>query len=253
MKARPDPDQLLQWVVREGVRPSQIGARLGVSRATGYEWLRRYAIRPDGPIVAQDELLTSWRAGPESAERVADETGLPAEAVAERLITAGVIASSRPYVLVGTLADPLLEEQLRQWHVDEGRAAAQIAAMTGTTVRQVRYRLSQYGLTRRRGDPPHATPLSPADAPPADAPPADAPPAEAPPAEAPPAEAPLADRLRNTHEHSRAATATTAETLSMLSETVRRLRATAREARRTVQQTAAHRSEAGAGARPPLS
>jgi hypothetical protein len=216
MKTRPDPDQLLQWVVHDGVPPSQIGARLGVSRATGYEWLRRYAIRPDSPAVGQDELLATWRAGPESAERVADETGLPAEAVAERLITAGAITSTRPYVLVGALADPLPGDQLRQWHVDEGRTAAQIATMTGTTVRQVRYRLGQYGLTKRRADPHGRTP--------------------------PPADTSLADRLRDTLEAREAAAATTADTLSMLTETVRRLRVTTQEARQAVQQAALERS-----------
>jgi hypothetical protein len=226
MKTRPDPDQLLQWVVREGVPPSQIGARLGLSRATGYEWLRRYAIRADGPAVSQEQLLAGWRAGTESAERVAAETGLPAEAVAERLITAGALASSRPYVLVGASGDPLPEERLRQWHLDEGRTAAQIAAMTGTTVRQVRYRLTQYGLTKpRTGSPPPPVRLN----------------------------STLMGRLLATHEHARAATAATADTLGTLNETVRQLRATTLEARRAVQRTAPCGSSTAGADRHPLS
>ena len=224
MKTRPDPDQLLHWV-RDGVPPSQIGARLGLSRATGYEWLRRYAIRADGPAVTQDQLLAGWRAAAESAERVAAATGLPADAVAERLITAGVLASSRPYVLVGASGDPLPEELLRQWHLDEGRTAAQIAAMTGSTVRQVRYRLSQYGLTKPRTGSP-----------------------------APPArfDTTLMGRLHATREHARAATAATADTLGTLSETVRQLRATTLEARRAVQRAAPCGSPtAGTERRPP--
>jgi len=39
---RPDPDLLQQWVIKDGVRPAQVGPKLGLSRAAGYSWLRRY-------------------------------------------------------------------------------------------------------------------------------------------------------------------------------------------------------------------
>ncbi|MET0416262.1 MAG: hypothetical protein ABW022_09600 [Actinoplanes sp.] len=205
-----------QWVIRDGVAPSQIGARLGLSRATGYEWLRRYAIRSDRPVITQQDLLTRWRSGPESAERVADETGLPADAVAERLITARVMTSSRPYVLVGTSQDPLPEDQLRVWHLDQSLTAGQIAALTGTTVRQVRYRLSQYGLSRRRGTP--APPPAPSKSRPVRR----------------RIDPTLMGRAQTTRERARVAAATAADTVGLITETVERLRATTVETRRAV-------------------
>ena len=42
---------------------------------------------------------------------------------------------------------------MRDWYVREGFAVAQIAALTGTTARQVRYRLARYRLSPGRPGP----------------------------------------------------------------------------------------------------
>jgi hypothetical protein len=136
---RPDPDLLQRWVIRDGVPPSQIGARLGLSRAAGYSWLHRYGITPDGPILSQRRLVARWRQG-------RPQRGLTPEAVRERLIAAAVLTPARSYFLVGGPDDPLPEHLLREWCLREGYTVAKVAALTGTTARQVRYRLTRYGL-----------------------------------------------------------------------------------------------------------
>src|SRR4051812_45897189 len=87
---RPDPDQLQQWVVKEGVPPSQVGALLGRSRAAGYAWLRRYGITTGPPddgataTIGQAQLVARWRDGMSSVE-IGEELGIPAAAIRERL------------------------------------------------------------------------------------------------------------------------------------------------------------------------
>jgi hypothetical protein len=147
---RPDPDLLQRWVIRDGVPPSQVGRRLGLSRAAGYSWLNRYGITPAGPLLTQRQLTAHWRDGAHTAQ-LAAELGLPPDAVRERLVAAAILPATRSYYLVGSPDDPLPESLLRDWYVHEGFTVAQVAALTGTTARQVRYRLGRYRLTRSRG------------------------------------------------------------------------------------------------------
>jgi hypothetical protein len=149
---RPDPDLLQRWVIGERVPPAQVGPRLGLSRAAGYAWLRRYGITPAGPELAQSQLVARWRAGLASAQ-LAAELGLPADAVRERLVSASVLEPSRTYFVVGSPDDPLPEHLLRDWYVRDGFSVAQVAALTGTTPRQVRYRLTRYHLSPGRPGP----------------------------------------------------------------------------------------------------
>ena len=53
---------------------------LGLSRAAGYAWLRRYGITPAGPELPQERLVALWRAGLVAAH-LAAELGLPPDAV----------------------------------------------------------------------------------------------------------------------------------------------------------------------------
>lgn len=149
---RPDPDLLQHWVIDEGVPPSSVGKRLGLSRAAGYSWLRRYGITAAGPAIAQGRLVALWRAGLVAAQ-LAAEIGLPPDAIRERLVSASVLTPSRSYFLVGAPDDPLPESLLRDWYVREGFTVAQVAALTGTTPRQVRYRLARYRLSPGRPGP----------------------------------------------------------------------------------------------------
>ncbi len=149
---RPDPDELQGWVLRDGVPPAQVGARLGLSRAAGYAWLSRYGITAAGPLLPQASLVARWRAGL-VAEQLAAEVGLPPDAVRERLVAAAVLHPRRSYFLVGSPDDPLPESLLRDWYVREGFSVAQVAALTGTTPRQVRYRLARYRLSPGRPGP----------------------------------------------------------------------------------------------------
>jgi transposase len=149
---RPDPDQLQRWVLRERVPAAEVGNRLGLSRAAGYGWLRRYGITTGSLYVSQEKLTRLWRAGM-LASRVATEVGIPTEAVRERLVAAAVLVPDRSYFVVGSPEDPLPEHLLRDWIVREGFTAAQVAALTGTTVRQVRYRLTRYRLATGRPGP----------------------------------------------------------------------------------------------------
>ena len=89
-------------------------------------------------------------------EELSARTGVPAPAIRERLVTAAVLSSPRRYVVVGSPADPLTVDQLRRWCVRDGFSAPQIAALTDTTARQVRYRLARYGLSPARPGPPAA-------------------------------------------------------------------------------------------------
>lgn len=147
MPVRPDPDLLQQWVVRDGVPAAQVGARLGLSRAAGYSWLRRYGITAAGPVVAQRRLAAEWRAGTPATE-LAARVGLPLDALRERLASTSELGRARRYFVVGSPDDPLPEGLLRQWYVREGFSAEQVAVLTDTTPRQVRYRLSRYRLSR---------------------------------------------------------------------------------------------------------
>jgi transposase len=149
---RPDPDLLQQWVLVEGVRAAEVGARLGLSRAAGYAWLRRYAISAGGPVLPQDRLAGMWRAGL-LATRIAAEHGLPPDAVRERLVAAAVLVPDRSYFTVGSPEDPLPESLLRDWVIREGFTVAQVATVTGTTPRQVRYRLARYQISPGRPGP----------------------------------------------------------------------------------------------------
>jgi len=150
---RPDPDLLQQWVIDEGVPPASVGKRLGLSRAAGYSWLRRYGVTPAGPAVGQRRLVGLWRAGL-VADQLAAEVGLPPDAIRERLVSASVLTPSRSYFVVGSPDDPLPESLLRDWYVREGFTVAQAAELTGTTPRQVRYRLARYRLSPGRPGPP---------------------------------------------------------------------------------------------------
>jgi hypothetical protein len=148
---RPDPDELQRWI-RAGVPPGEVGGRLGLSRATGYAWLRRYGITEDGPEMFQDHLVGRWQAGRLVAQ-IAAETGLSADAVRERLVAATVLDPARSYFRVGAADDPLPEGLLRDWYLREGFTVEQVAALTGTTARQVRYRLKRYRLSAGRPGP----------------------------------------------------------------------------------------------------
>ena len=113
---RPDPDLLQRWVLDEAVPPAKVGPLLGLSRAAGYSWLRRYGITAPGPLVQQRQLVALWRAGMVAA-RLATELGLPPDAIRERLVTASVLRPSRSYFVVGSPDDPLPEHLLRDWYV----------------------------------------------------------------------------------------------------------------------------------------
>lgn len=79
---------------------------------------------------------------------VAHQAQLPAAAVKERLVTAGIVKPQRRYILVGSADDPLRPEVLSRLTV--GQTAPEIAAAYHLTDRQVRYRLSRYRVPRRR-------------------------------------------------------------------------------------------------------
>ncbi|WP_433365288.1 hypothetical protein ACQPZX_35560 [Actinoplanes sp. CA-142083] len=149
---RPDPDLLQRWVIEDGVPPAKVGPLIGLSRAAGYAWLRRYGITAAGPMLEQSRLVAQWRAGLVAAQ-LAAELGLHPDAVRERLVTASVLPPTRSYFLVGSPADPLPEHLLRDWYVREGFSVAQVAELTGTTARQVRYRLARYHLSPGRPGP----------------------------------------------------------------------------------------------------
>ena len=149
---RPDPDLLQRWVIADGVPPTAVGALLGLSRAAGYNWLNRYGIIPSGPSPSQESLVARWRAGA-SAAQLAAEVGLLPDAVRERLVTASVLRPNRSYFKVGSPDDPLPEHLLRDWYVRESFTVAQIAELTATTARQVRYRLARYRLSSGRPGP----------------------------------------------------------------------------------------------------
>ena len=145
---------MLQRYLRDGgLSAAQIGVRLGLSRATVYRWLRRYGINATGPVVAVGALAEAWRAGASLAE-LAARTGLPARAVHERLAAASVLQLPRRYILIGSPEDPLRPELLRLWYGQRGLTAEQVAVLTDTTVRQVRYRLYRYRLSRAKPGPP---------------------------------------------------------------------------------------------------
>ncbi|MDY7090114.1 MAG: helix-turn-helix domain-containing protein [Actinomycetota bacterium] len=149
---RPDPDQLQQWVLRDRVPAAEIGARLGLSRAAVYGWLHRYGIASGVEFLPQDRLVGLWRDGLH-ASRIAARTGISASAVRERLVAAAVLVPERSYFVVGSPEDPLPEHLLRDWVVRDGFTTAQVAALTGTTPRQVRYRLDRYRLSTGRPGP----------------------------------------------------------------------------------------------------
>jgi transposase len=149
---RPDPDLLQQWVIKDAVPPAKVGPMIGLSRAAGYAWLHRYGITASGPMLEQRQLVARWRAGLVAAQ-LAAEFGLHPDAVRERLVTASVLRPARSYFLVGSPDDPLPEHLLRDWYVREGFSVAQVAELTGTTARQVRYRLARYHLSPGRPGP----------------------------------------------------------------------------------------------------
>ena len=124
-----------------------------MSRAAGYDWLRRYGITSESSLLTQAELTERWRDG-RSAGDLADEVGLAGDAIRERLVSAAVLSRPRSYYVVGSPDDPLPEHLLRDWYVREGFTVAQMAALTGTTARQVRYRLARYHLSPGRPGPP---------------------------------------------------------------------------------------------------
>ncbi|MFC4070348.1 hypothetical protein [Actinoplanes subglobosus] len=149
--SRPDPDLLQQWVCEEGVPPARVGARLGLSRAVGYAWLQRYAITAGGPRTTQNALVGRWSSGT-PIEALAAELGLSPAAVDERLSAA--VTRSRRYHPLGGPDDPLPPDLLRDLYVRRGLPVREIATRTGATDRQVRYRLSRYGIARPgRPDP----------------------------------------------------------------------------------------------------
>jgi len=158
---RPDPDRIQQWVICEGLARGRVGERLGLSRATGYVWLRRYGISPGGALVTQAALASDWRAGT-PVEQLAAVHGLSVDAVVDRLIAAGCMRQQRHYYLLGSVADPLPQSLLRKLYLGQHLAPAEIAARTGATERQVRYRLDRYQLLacpprRRRRTHRHRT------------------------------------------------------------------------------------------------
>src|SRR4051794_8831099 len=128
---RPDPDELQRWI-RTGVPAGEVGGRLGLSRATGDAWLRRYGITGNGPELSQEHVVARWRAG-RPVSQIAAEAGLSGDAVRERLVAATVMDSARTYFRVGGADDPLPEQLLRDWYVGEGFTVEQVAALTGTT------------------------------------------------------------------------------------------------------------------------
>jgi hypothetical protein len=148
----PDPDELQRWIHTEGVPAGEIGARLGLSRAAGYRWLQRYGISAGTPPVSQDHLVTRWRAGM-PADELAVEHRLPVDAVRDRLVAAAAITASRTYYVLGSDTDPLPQEVLRGWYVDDRFSVSQIAALAGITARQVRYRLARYQISGGRPGP----------------------------------------------------------------------------------------------------
>jgi hypothetical protein len=124
-----------------------------MSRATVYRWLCRYGITATGPVVTKAALAQAWRAGA-SVAQLAARTGLAARAVQERLVAAEVLQLQRRYILIGSPEDPIRPDLLRLWYGRRGFSAEQIAVLTDTTARQVRYRLYRYRLSRARPGPP---------------------------------------------------------------------------------------------------
>ncbi|MCY1143782.1 hypothetical protein OWR29_37770 [Actinoplanes sp. Pm04-4] len=102
--------------------------------------------------MTQLDLVGRWLVGV-PVDQIAADTGLPPAAIQERLITAGTLAPPRTYFLVGSPSDPLPEHLLREWYVRAHLTVEQIAALTGMTARQVRYRLTRYRLAPGRPGP----------------------------------------------------------------------------------------------------
>jgi transposase len=148
----PDPDVLQRWVLAEGVPAGQVGALLGLSRAAGYRWLQRYAITNAAAPIGQEQLVALWRSGI-SADELAEKTGLPAEAVRDRLVAAAAMKPSRSYYVLGSNADPLPQDRLRGWYLHDRFSVTQIATLSGITPRQVRYRLARYRISAGRPGP----------------------------------------------------------------------------------------------------
>ena len=141
-RGRPVGYEHLLTLVREGLPPAKIAARLGLSRHNVHhrlEVLRRHGLLAPGKRVAS-EILRDLVAEGLTASEIAARMGLRERHLRARLRSLGLIQPVRAAV---SNAELLALRQAGLW-------ASQIAARTGMTVGAVRRRLY---LLRRRGVP----------------------------------------------------------------------------------------------------
>jgi hypothetical protein len=162
--AQIDPDELYRMHNVERLPAEEIGQRLGVATATAYLWMRRYGVPrrartrrqaaaapPLAPWISQASLVTLWEEG-WSGARIAEATGLDPDVVKRRLAAAGLLAK-RPTtaaIPVGDPDDPLPKALLERLYLEQHLSPWDIAKLTGTTARQVDYRLTRYSVPRRQ-------------------------------------------------------------------------------------------------------
>lgn len=163
--AYPDPDELYRLRHVENASTEEAARQLGLARETVWKWMRRYGIPryprtkrqaattpPPAPWTDQKTLAALWEQG-QSAQQIAEVTGIEADAVRRRLEAAGALNrhAMANYQPVGEPSDPLSRELLETMYLGQGMTPYEIATATGTTHRKVEYRLTRYGIPRRNG------------------------------------------------------------------------------------------------------
>ncbi len=161
--ARYGSDEQLLGLVQDGLGPPEIAPRLGASRRTAEDWLRRLRQRgllPPSPPrqypVTNEEILELRRAG-RSNQEIAARTGINRRALTQRFymlrrrgIPVPKPAGRRPSPPNRRVSDEQLVALVR-----EGLGSPQIAARLGMRASHVRTRLA---AIRRRGLLPPARP-----------------------------------------------------------------------------------------------
>lgn len=173
--AYPDPDELYRLRHVENASTEEAARQLGLASGTVWKWMRRYGIPrnprtkrqaattpPPAPWIDQKALITMWERG-QSAQQIAETTGIEADAVRRRLEAADVLNrhAMANYQPVGEPSDPLNRELLETMYLVQRMTPHEIAKATGTTHRKVDYRLTRYGIPRRRGGHKLLTDITP--------------------------------------------------------------------------------------------
>ncbi|MEY9932456.1 transposase [Catenulispora sp. GP43] len=173
--AYPDPDELYRLRHVENASTKEVANAMGIAAGTVWKWMRRYGIPcnprtkrqaatapPAVPWTDQKTLTAMWERG-WPAQRIAEATGIAADAVRRRLEAAGVLTrrGMENYQAVGEPSDPLSRELLEAMYLVQRLTPYEIAKATGTTHRKVDYRLTRYGIPRRHGGHKLLTDITP--------------------------------------------------------------------------------------------